>query len=249
MKLLERFGDWIELNAQNRAFIAATKDNFQSRLSQEERQIVHDRRAEARKLAFIHNNEEALQYAKKDLILISDQYRPELLFDDGEFFGFKPQFSTLGFFKRKGCFLATWRDDAGDLASDTIDSVCDGVGLDQRVIILSLQREQSAVSKKKALPARKMNRILGYGMLDGKKKGDKGVDIVKYYGFRKQIESAARGYIKLAKGFKKDNPISVDFRTKIVTPLNAPTWAYYRYTPHIHAGKMSYLIGRSYFGF
>lgn len=94
-----------------------------------------------------------------------------------------------------------------------------------------------------------MNRILGYGMLDGTKKGDRGVDIVKYYGFRKQIESAARGYIKLAKSFKKDTPLSVNWKTDIVTPLNAPTWAYYRYTPHIHAGKMSYLIGRSYFGF
>ncbi len=248
MKLLDRLGDWVELNAQRRAFAEVTKNNFQSRLTEEERRIVHERRELARRQAFVKTDFEAGIVAEAELRQISDRYRPGLLFDDDEFFGYKDEFSVQDFFRKRGSFLADWSFE-GALASDIIEGICKHYELDQRVILISLQREQSAVAAKTPLSNRKMMRILGYGMLDGKKAGDRGTDMEKYYGFTNQISNAARGYMSLAEGYKEGKALRVDFNKLDIVPANAPTWAYYRYTPHIHAGKMSYLIGRSFFGF
>ncbi len=248
MNLLARFEDWIETTAQNRAFVKVTGDNFESRLTEEERRIVHERRALARRQAFVKTDAEAQQVAEAELKLISNKYRPELLFDDNEFFGYKDEFSVQGFFNKRRSFLATWSFE-GALASEIIEGICKSYGLDQRVILISLQREQSAVAAKAPLSNRKMMRILGYGALDGKKAGDRGTDIEKYYGFTNQISNAARGYIDLAEGYKEGEYLTLNYGKKQLVPYNAPTWAYYRYTPHTHAGKISYLIGRSFFGF
>lgn len=248
MNLLARFEDWLETTAQNRAFVKATGDNFESRLTEEERRIVHERRALARRQAFVKTDAEAEQVAQSELKEISDRYRPKLLFDDNEFFGYKDEFSVQGFFNKRRSFLASWSFE-GALASEIIEGICKSYDLDQRVILISLQREQSAVAAKTPLSHRKMMRVLGYGALDGKKAGDRGTDIEKYYGFTNQISNAARGYIDLAGGFKKETALTINWGHGKVIPRNAPTWAYYRYTPHTHAGKMSYLIGRSFFGF
>ena len=249
MNSFARLGDYFERRAQLKAYLAATGGNFESKISEEEKRFLQERREAAKKSRLAKTEAEAADVAWAELKLISDRYRPELLFDDDEFFGFKANWSTLDFFKGRKSFLATWRDSEGELASEVIDTACRLYGLDQRMIILSLQREQSAVAKTKPMSARKMKRILGFGCYDGVDENARGRDLERFYGFRKQITNAARRYIELANSWVKGGEIRVNFRKASVTPLNAPTWALYRYTPHTHAGKVSYLIGRSFFGF
>ncbi len=238
-------GDWVERQHQVKAFVKATGDNFQSRISKEEKAILRQRR-EARQVG--RDQIEAAKLANEDLYRISDRYRPELLFDNEEFFGYKPSFSSQKFLQDRGCFLATWVEPlSGTLGWKIIEQSCEQYGLDQRIILLSLQREQSAISAKKPLPPRTMNRILGFGALDGVREGQV-IDLPRFYGFTKQIENGARRYVELANGWKKGKTITVDYKKGTVTPWNAPTWAMYRYTPHTGAGKLSYLIGR-WFGF
>lgn len=245
MNLLNKLGDYIERRHQIKAFVEATGDNFQSRISKEQKAILRQRR-EARQVG--RNKIEAAKMANQDLYRISDRYRPELLFDNEEFFGFKTSFSSQKFLENRGCFLATWREkNLGLLASQIIDNSCQQYGLDQRIILISLQREQSAISAKKPLPPRTMNRILGFGALDGVREGQV-IDLPRFYGFIKQIENGARRFVELANAWKKGKTITVDYGKGKVIPWNAPTWAMYRYTPHTGAGKLSYLIGR-WFGF
>lgn len=238
-------GDWVERRAQTKAFVKATGNNFQSRISKEEKEILRQRK-EVRKVG--RSKAEVDRVASADLRLISDRYRPELLFDDKEFYGFKKDYSTQTFLADRGCFLAQWKEkETGDLAARIIDESCEQYGLDQRIILISLQREQSAISAKKPLPPRTMNRILGFGALDGVREGQV-IDLPRFYGFRKQIENGARRYVELGKEWTSGKTITVDYRKGTVAPLNGPTWSMYRYTPHTGAGKLSYLIGR-WFGF
>ncbi len=246
MRWLARILDWLERQSYLKAYLETTQGNFESKLRETEREVRAQRKAEIQASAVAEESVEI--EVERAIQLLSDKYRPDLIFDDVEFFGFKPNFSTQEFLERKRCFLKDWRDEAGQLASDIIWSACKLHGLDQRIILMSLQREQSALSAKKPLSDRKMKRILGYGCLDAKDKNSKPVDLVKYYGFRKQIESAARRYVQLANQWVQGTSIRIDFRNGSVIPLNGPTWAMYRYTPHTHAGKVSFLIAKSNFG-
>ncbi len=94
-----------------------------------------------------------------------------------------------------------------------------------RVILTTLQKEQSLLSKR---PSKQST----YDWAMGVGKPDSGASILKYKGFGKQIWYGAKSFNTQAKAWKPGTTLKIDSST--VTPTNAATYAQYRYTPHLH---------------
>jgi len=150
---------------------------------------------------------------------VSNDVMPDALFS-------YQQVDVQGFLQKKNSFLKDYKINDVFYA-DWLDTQCKAAGLNPKVILVNLQKEQSLVSKITLPPEKIMNRALGYGMTDD---GDQ----EQYYGFDKQniaaISRMPMWFEKLA-GQTPQPPILVDGGKLSLFPLSAFTSVLYRYTP------------------
>lgn len=109
---------------------------------------------------------------------------------DNEFIGFDKNFSVQDFLSKTPwgeSFLSSYKIE-GRTASQIIESGCYLYNLNQRILLVALQREQSVLSMRNSPEQRVIDRILGFGCFED------GKDLVKFYGFDNQIANACRRY-------------------------------------------------------
>lgn len=146
---------------------------------------------------------------------------------------YDPLFSVQQFLEGRGSFLAKYVYNKM-LASKLIDSSCYAANFSQKWILVRLQCEQGAISSSAQPIDPILNRILGFGATD-----EKSGDIVKYHGFEKQIQEAAKfsrekfnmGGNFIGKVMKVDEERGGVFAT--VKPQNKFTYLVYIYTPWV----------------
>lgn len=134
-------------------------------------------------------------------------------------------FNVQEFLEQRGGFLKDYSVD-GIPYSDWLTNMCFSENLNPKVILVTLQKEQSALTRPLP-PENVLNRILGYGMTDSG-------DISKFYGFTKQHECAIKD---ITKDFTKYRAMSrqpemiIDGGLVKIRPSNAMTSTLYEYTP------------------
>jgi peptidoglycan hydrolase CwlO-like protein len=106
-----------------------------------------------------------------------------------------------------------------------------------RVILATLQKEQSLLSRR---PAQK-----GFDWAMGVGRPDSGAHILKYKGFGKQIWYGAKSFNTQANAWRAGTTLHIDSST--VTPTNGATYAQYRYTPHLAGVNSFWTIWIRYF--
>jgi len=94
-----------------------------------------------------------------------------------------------------------------------------------RVLLVTLQKEQSLLSKR---PSGQK----GYDWAMGVGRPDSGISQMKYKGFGNQIWYGAKSFNTQATKWQSGTTLHIDSST--VTPTNGATYAQYKYTPHLH---------------
>jgi hypothetical protein len=107
-----------------------------------------------------------------------------------------------------------------------------------RVILATLQKEQSLLSKRPSSQT-------GYDWAMGCGRPDSGASILKYKGFGNQIWFGTKSFNTQAEAWKSGTTLQID--SSPVTPVNGATYAQYRYTPHLHGVTNFRLIWIRYF--
>lgn len=134
-------------------------------------------------------------------------------------------FDIQSFLIQRGGFLKDYSVD-GVPYSDWLATKCSNSNLNPKVILVNLQKEQSALTRPLP-PDNVLNRILGYGMTDSG-------DMKQYYGFAKQHEQAI---LDITKDFAKYKALArqpemiIDSGLVKIRPSNAMTSMLYEYTP------------------
>lgn len=144
--------------------------------------------------------------------------------EDAYVLGYDSKFDVQKFLEKWDSCLADYVVN-GLHASRIIKEACQPLDIDTRIILLNLQKEQSLISRKVLPSQRTLDRCLGFGMTDG---GDR----KEFYGFEKQIESAAHWWKeKMATAQSK---VGKPFKCSdgVVVPENRATYCAYVYTPH-----------------
>jgi len=136
--------------------------------------------------------------------------------------------------EKKKSFLAKYKIFNHTFA-EFLKVMCISKNVNPKLILVSLQREQGLVTKRKMPGEEKLKRALGVGCTDS---GDN----EKWYGFDNQINGAIKTYVKWFK--EPIEKISVDYGKRVVTPKNHFTYALYKYTPHISAADLTHRIWR-----
>lgn len=156
---------------------------------------------------------------KYDAFLVND-----VLPDDLQ--GYDYNFDSLKFLNSKKSFLADVLMSDGRLFPAWLDDMCGRNDVNQKIILVNLQKEQSLVSKTKQPTQKIMDRALGFGMTD---KGD----IKKYYGFENQLDAALTWQTtQFANATERKNlKITVDNKLLSLQVLNVMTYLLYKYTP------------------
>ena len=136
-------------------------------------------------------------------------------------------FDVQRFLTKRGCFLKDYKMPNGKLFSKWLEKECYTRNINPKLILASLQKEKSLISKKKEPSERVMDRALGFGMTDSG-------DIKKYYGFEKQLLAALEWFEKKWEKYEDKYPppkITVDDGLLSIQPVNAMTYLMYLYTP------------------
>jgi peptidoglycan hydrolase CwlO-like protein len=107
-----------------------------------------------------------------------------------------------------------------------------------RVILVTLQKEQSLLSKKP-------RSSYGYDWAMGCGRPDSGAMILQYKGFGNQVWGGAQKFDKWAKVWRPGTTMSIDSST--VTPTNGATFAQYKYTPHLRGVTSFWTLWIRYF--
>ncbi|NTU71807.1 MAG: hypothetical protein HGB10_08320 [Coriobacteriia bacterium] len=94
-----------------------------------------------------------------------------------------------------------------------------------RVILITLQKEQSLLSKR---PTKQST----YDWALGVGRPDSGISQMKYKGFGNQVWYGAKSFNTGANLWRAGKVLKIDSST--VIPANGATYAQYRYTPHLH---------------
>jgi len=111
-------------------------------------------------------------------------------------------------------------------------------GVNPRVIIATLQKEQSLISD--ATPTqRALDWAMGCGKMDGS-------TLSRYQGFGNQIWGGARALARNRSYWRRGISLSIDGQA--VYPSNSATHSLYRYTPHLHGNVLFWRIFWRYFG-
>ena len=135
-------------------------------------------------------------------------------------------FDIQKFLSQRGSFLKDYKIGT-DAYSTWLDALCKKNNINAKMIMVTLQKEQSIVMMGQAPGEKKMDRCLGYGMTDSG-------DIKKWYGFQKQHEGAiaqvAKDFTKFSKTWPQPKQ-EVDDGLLTIQPFTAHTSLLYKYTP------------------
>ncbi|MDO8916325.1 MAG: hypothetical protein Q7W16_09620 [Coriobacteriia bacterium] len=123
-------------------------------------------------------------------------------------------------------------------AAQMIADACVAHGVSPKVVLATLQKEQSLISR--ASPSQY---ALDWAMGCGKAES---YTIASYKGFGMQIWQGARVLIKNRAGWRSGCSLPIDRTT--VYPTNASTYSLYRYTPHFAGVTSFWRIYWRYFG-
>ena len=123
-------------------------------------------------------------------------------------------------------------------AAQMIADAAVGWGVSPKVIIVTLQKEQSLISRPGA-DQNALNWAMGCGKMDSR-------TISSYSGFGNQIWGGARALARNRASWHKGVSISIDGTA--VYPSNASTHSLYRYTPHFHGNTSFWKLYWRYFG-
>jgi hypothetical protein len=123
-------------------------------------------------------------------------------------------------------------------AAQMIADAAVGWGVSPKVIIVTLQKEQSLISRPGA-DQNALNWAMGCGKMDSR-------TIQSYSGFGNQIWGGARALARNRSSWHKGLAISID--GSAVYPSNASTHSLYRYTPHFHGNTSFWKLYWRYFG-
>lgn len=152
--------------------------------------------------------------------------------------GYDKNYNTAHFFFEQNCFLKDYKIE-NFMPANIINSVCSKEKINQRMILLTLQREQGLIGKKSISEVKEYTRPNGEKIfpLDwacGCGVPDSIASIKKYQGFINQVKGAAATYRFWYDTFKPDVEIVIlDKEIKSCIPENAITLALLKYTPHI----------------
>jgi hypothetical protein len=185
-------------------------------------------------------------------------FNPNYLISDAELTDyFSMELGDIQSFLEKG-YLADYKttdiDGHTRYASDIIWRAGQRNGVNPKVILVMLQKEQSLVTDDN--PAQdQLDWALGYGVCDDCSHNDP--DIQRWRGFAKQINSTTLqitdGYLadletygKTVMGFAPGAACYID--DTLVVPANNATAALYTYTPHLEGNENFSIIWQAWFG-
>jgi len=158
------------------------------------------------------------------------------------------------FLEDKGSSLAHYAtidtDGLGRTASEIIWRVAQSYKISPKVLLVTLQKEQSLVTT--AVPTQKqLDWAAGYGICDSCSMSDP--TLQKYKGFATQVDYAAgwkRWFLENAAtlSWVKQPGITYLIDTYQITPNNLATAAFYTYTPHYHGNYNFWKLWQDWFG-
>jgi len=124
-------------------------------------------------------------------------------------------------------WITELKEHFGKKYSEFLQDLCLKFNINPKVVLVTLQKEQSIVVKAFTPPKRVMDRALGFGATD---RGD----MIWYYGFEIQHYKAIRDIsldFEKYKKFEKQPTKIVDNGFLKINPVNAVTSVLYEYTP------------------
>ncbi len=161
----------------------------------------------------------------------------------------RSEFDTQGWLNRNAGAIKSYVDpDTRRTAAQLIDEASARRGVSRRLLIATLQREQSLIDPRspnaQTLPALALDRACGQAVFDARPGLSEQQTRylhelhVRYRGFANQLDGAAKTYIKHYLAWREGftvSPVNYDSATKkgeIRTPKNAGSYACLQYTPH-----------------
>jgi peptidoglycan hydrolase CwlO-like protein len=123
-------------------------------------------------------------------------------------------------------------------AAEMIADAAVGWNVSPKVILVTLQKEQSLISRSD-LTQYALDWAMGCGKMDSR-------TLSQYQGFGNQIWGGARALARNRSSWRSGISISID--GKAVYPSNASTHSLYRYTPHFHGNTSFWKLYWKYFG-
>lgn len=128
---------------------------------------------------------------------------------------------------------------------ELLRGVCLEYNMNPKLLLVSLQREQSLVTATSAPAEAVLQRAMGFGCTDSG-------DMPRFYGLERQLRKAAQ-YYRLFFDRWEHKPMRIDGGADKVTPANAFTSSLYEYTPWVgdiqrggnvppFGGKLTWLI-------
>lgn len=186
-------------------------------------------------------------------------FNPNFLVSDEEFFN-SSALSEQGiqqFLQAKNSYLANWRDPLTSMSPARIISlVTRDYGINPKVILATLQKEQSLIENGQQKPSPDaLDWAMGYAICDSCSKSDPALQ--DYRGFFNQVKYATAIFNKYHREIKENGQTRNGFAPnkasvvdgQIVIPQNIATSLLYTYTPHIHGNKNFAKIWKKWFSF
>lgn len=171
-------------------------------------------------------------------------YDPNKIISDAAFSasGSMSAAAIQGFLQAQGSYLKSFsaRDHLGVVkpAADMIAEAATAWGVSPKVILVTLQKEQSLITSSK--PSQyALDWAMGCGKMDSR-------TLSEYQGFGNQIWGGARALNRNRSSFRSGMSLNIDGAG--VYPVNAATLTLYRYTPHFHGNTLFWKLYWRYFG-
>ncbi|MEK7122991.1 MAG: hypothetical protein AAB855_04000 [Patescibacteria group bacterium] len=181
-------------------------------------------------------------------------FNPELIISDEDFFSSEDMSreEVQWFLERKNSTLATYRVPASDgtarRASDVIWESAQSNGLNPKVLLVLLQKEQSLIENPH--PSQySYDWATGYARCDACPASHPAV--AAYKGFSAQVEKAAwrkKYYTTHPYEFTYQEGLTSNVDGMTLTPQNRATAALYNYTPHLRGNFSFWKLWQRYFG-
>ncbi len=176
-------------------------------------------------------------------------FTPGFIISDFEFNDFNSMdlYDIQYFLKKKKSFLANFKY-KNKTAAQIIYEASQKYKINPKVLLTTLQKEQSLIQGRKKPKQYNLDWAMGFGMCDSCTRFTKGIE--KFKGFQKQIELGAKRlkeYIQNSNSFTFKQGLMYQIDKKDVMILNKATAALYNYTPHINGNKNFWKIWQRWF--
>ncbi|NLO90694.1 MAG: hypothetical protein GX410_01710 [Elusimicrobia bacterium] len=133
------------------------------------------------------------------------------------------EMDVQAFLVARRSFLANFKV-GGRPFHELLRTVCLEHNVNPKLLLVSLQREQSLITRPVAPMEAVLNRAMGFGCTDGG-------DMPQFYGLERQLRKAAQYYRLFFDRWMPGKPMRIDDGADKVTPANAFTSSLYEYTP------------------